>query len=184
MGFKLIGMGHGICFGQCEQFHIILCNPLLPPAKKLGQVNIFRSVCQEFCSPGGLPHCMLGHTPPGTRGSPSRTRGRHPLEQTPQGADTPYQEQTPPGAVHAGRYGQQAGGKHPTGMQSCLSVSSINAKDILILHQNFNNNQVPVSKPLYIVGLPRSGTTFLQWLLSCDKQFRYLTTFGTVYQYL
>ena len=25
-------------------------------------------------------------------------------------------EQTPPGAVHAGRYGQQAGGTHPTGM--------------------------------------------------------------------
>ena len=25
----------------------------------------------------------------------------------------------PPGAVHAGRYGQQAGGTHPTGMHSC-----------------------------------------------------------------
>ena len=25
----------------------------------------------------------------------------------------------PPCAVHAGRYGQQAGGMHPTGMQSC-----------------------------------------------------------------
>ena len=25
----------------------------------------------------------------------------------------------PPGAVHAGRYGQQAGGMHPTGMHSC-----------------------------------------------------------------
>ena len=24
-----------------------------------------------------------------------------------------------PGAVHAGRYGQQAGGKHPTGMHTC-----------------------------------------------------------------
>ena len=27
---------------------------------------------------------------------------------------------TPPGAVHAGRYGQQAGGTHPTGMHSCF----------------------------------------------------------------
>ena len=27
---------------------------------------------------------------------------------------------TPTGAVHAGRYGQQAGGTHPTGMHSCL----------------------------------------------------------------
>ena len=26
----------------------------------------------------------------------------------------------PPGAVHAGRYGQQAGGTHPTGMHTCL----------------------------------------------------------------
>ena len=47
----------------------------LPPATKLGQGNIFRSVCQEFCS--------------------------HPE------------------AVHAGRYGQQAGSTHPTGMHAC-----------------------------------------------------------------
>ena len=42
----------------------------LPPATKLGQGNIFRSVCQEICSWGGgkgsLPHCMLGYTPPRT----------------------------------------------------------------------------------------------------------------------
>ena len=31
---------------------------LLPPATKLGQGNIFRSVCQEFCPPGGA--CMAG----------------------------------------------------------------------------------------------------------------------------
>ena len=48
-------------------------NWFLPPATKLGQGNIFRSVCQEFCSLGGLHHCMLGYTP---------------------------QEQTPPSAVH------------------------------------------------------------------------------------
>ena len=41
-------------------------------------------------------------------------------------AGTPTRADTPPGpgtlptsAVHAGRYGQQAGGTHPTGMQSC-----------------------------------------------------------------
>ena len=28
-------------------------NALLPPATKLGQGNIFRSVCQEFCPQGG-----------------------------------------------------------------------------------------------------------------------------------
>ena len=51
-------------------------NALLPPATKLGQGKIFRSVHQKFCS--------------------------H------------------PGTVHAGRYGQQAGGAHPTGMHSCF----------------------------------------------------------------
>ena len=35
-----------------------MCSPvrngiLLPPAAKLGQGNIFRSVCQEFCLGGG-----------------------------------------------------------------------------------------------------------------------------------
>ena len=29
-----------------------------------------------------------------------------------------------PGAVHAGRYGQQAGGTHPTGMHSYLNIST------------------------------------------------------------
>ena len=33
-------------------------------------------------------------------------------------ADTPWE--TPPCTVHAGRYRQQVGGMHPTGMQSCL----------------------------------------------------------------
>ena len=45
-------------------------------------------------------------------------QSRHPPEQTPAGADTPW-EQTPPAAEHAGRYGQRAGGTHSTGMQSC-----------------------------------------------------------------
>ena len=53
--------------------------------------------------------------PPNTRYTPSGTRYT-PLEQEhppPPGADTP------PGAEHAGRYGQHASGTHPTGMQSC-----------------------------------------------------------------
>ena len=42
-------------------------------------------------------------------GIPPAPGTRHP----PPGAD-------PPGAEHAGRYGQRVGGMHPTGMQSCL----------------------------------------------------------------
>ena len=36
---------------------------------------------------------------------------------------TPPQTRQPPCAVHAGRYGQQAGGMHPTGMQSCIGYN-------------------------------------------------------------
>ena len=39
---------------------------------------------------------------------------------------TPLGPGTPPGAVHAGRYGQQAGGTHITGMHSCLFFIFIN----------------------------------------------------------
>ena len=72
--------------------------------------------------------------------------------QSTSGADTPWDQQAPPravippgpgnslpqdqatappgpgtplpGAVHAGRYAQQAGGTHPTGMHSCIDGSS------------------------------------------------------------
>ena len=71
---------------------------LLPPATKLGQGNIFRSVCQEFCSKVGEGVCPIA------------------CWDTP-GADTP-----PPGTVHAVRYGQQAGGTHPTGMYTCCML--------------------------------------------------------------
>ena len=63
--------------------------------------------------PGQVHHSLdqtppLGPgTPPGTRYTPSGTRY------------TPWDQVHPPGAVHAGRYGQQAGSTHPTGMHSC-----------------------------------------------------------------
>ena len=73
----------------------------LPPATKLGQGYVFTSVCDSVR--GGLPHCMLGYTHP-------RTRGRHP----------PGQVHPPPQCMLG--YGQQAGGTHPAGMHSCLTV--------------------------------------------------------------
>ena len=94
---------------------------LLPAATKLGQGNIFTSVCQEFCPQGGcLPQCMLGyttppgpdphpppdqaHTPPGSTQHPPGSRHppdqAHPLDQahTPQTRHTPLGADTPPGA--------------------------------------------------------------------------------------
>ena len=106
--------------------------------------------CEWFCSRGGSASVHAGippqgadspksrHPPPSRHPPRSRPppvgipQSRHPqdqappLEQTPMGSrqpppgpGTPW-EQTPPGAEHARRYGQRAGGTHPTGMQSCL----------------------------------------------------------------
>ena len=79
---------------------------------------------------GGVP----GQVPPRTRYTP-RTRyppdqvhppgTRYPLDQVhpPQNQVAPPGSRYTPGAVHAGRYGQQAGGTHPTGMRSCFVKS-------------------------------------------------------------
>ena len=57
-------------------------------------------------------HLLPGADPPPQKQTPPQSRHPH-------RADTQW-EQTPPRAVHAWRYGQQAGGMHPTGMQSCF----------------------------------------------------------------
>ena len=63
-------------------------------------------------------------TPPGSQTPPGADtpweQTHTPREQTPPTADTPQSRHLPPGAEHAGRYGQRAGGTHPTGMQSCF----------------------------------------------------------------
>ena len=85
------------------QLNLLLFN-YLPPATKLGQGYIFTGVCDSVHREGDLPQCMLGyHTPPPVPGTPR------------------------PRAEHTGRYGQRAGGMHPTGMQCCfwLMIASI-----------------------------------------------------------
>ena len=54
--------------------------------------------------------------PPGCR-HPSQSR--NPLEADTPWEQTPPRSRQPPCAVHAGRYGQQAGSTHPTGMHTC-----------------------------------------------------------------
>ena len=70
---------------------------LLPPANEVCEGYIFTPVSHSVHKGRGwcLPQRMLGY-PPGPE------------------ADTP-----PPFAVHAGRYGQQEGGMHPTRMYTC-----------------------------------------------------------------
>ena len=110
-------------------------------AMKLGQGYVFTGVCDSVHREGTAPlHARIyrhhqpppwdqRQAPPPTRYQPP-TRTRHPPKPgtTPAGADTPFQTRhalqtrTPSSAVHAGRYGQQTGSTHPTGMQSCYCI--------------------------------------------------------------
>ena len=107
--------------GRCSE--TITCGLVTARKRSLGQGNIFRSVCQEFCPQGGSASVNVGIPLP------------HPPDQAPPWDQAPPTGQAPPGtrhlpsrhqsgAEHAGRYRQQAGGTHPTGMHSCLLVST------------------------------------------------------------
>ena len=75
------------------------------PQRSWGKVMFFTRVCKSVH--GGVCPIACWDRPPS------------PQQQTPPQKKTPP-ESRPPSTVHAGRYGQQAGGTHPTGMQSCL----------------------------------------------------------------
>ena len=84
---------------------------------KLGQGYVFTGVCDSVHMGVCLSTCW-DTTPPKDQ---APTWEQTPPEQTPRsrpppGVDTP---QLPSSTEHAGRYGQRAGGTHPTGMQSC-----------------------------------------------------------------
>ena len=93
--------------------------PFLQPANEV-------CTCLSFCSRGGgrgvgvCPiACWDTPHPRSEAGTPREqihlwTRGRYP----PKSKQPPRNRHLPPGAVHAGRYGQQTDGMHPTGMQS------------------------------------------------------------------
>ena len=86
-------------------FHPNLC--YYRPQRSWDKV-IFSEVCVKNSVHRGGAGCLGRHPP----------RSRHPHRSRPPG------KQTPPGAVHAARYGQQAGGTHPTGMHTCFHLQS------------------------------------------------------------
>ena len=93
-------------------FHLFLDVSFYLPQLSWGQV-MFLDVSVILFTGGGLPQCLLGYPPR---------------------RDTPREW-----AVYGGRYGQQAGGTHPTGMHSYLKVLSIRfyqLKVTLRLNQN------------------------------------------------
>ena len=77
--------------------------------RSLGQGNIFTPVCHSVH--GGSASVHAGIPPP---------RPCPPGIMHPPGPCNPPGTMHPPGTEHAGRYGQRAGGTHPTEMQSCL----------------------------------------------------------------
>ena len=96
---------------------ILVCELITARKRSLGQGNIFSSVCQEFCSQGGLPQCMLGYHPPPEPGtSPLRTK--HPLR----GADTPSRHPPGPGTPRA-----------DTPPAQCMLGDTVNKRAVCIL---------------------------------------------------
>ena len=85
---------------------------LYRPQRSWGNV-IFSEACVKNSVHGGGGSTWAG-TPLGQV---------HPQQVQPSCRYTP-QAGTPPGAVHVGVYGQQAGGTHPTGMHSCGNICS------------------------------------------------------------
>ena len=101
---------------------------ILLAATKLGQGNIFTSVCQEFCPWGEgvcLSACWDTHTPPDQADPPRVSRHPLPREQTPLPPEqtdppNPRTRQIPPPGKQTPAYGLRAAGTYPTGMHSCL----------------------------------------------------------------
>ena len=105
------------------------------PQRSWGKV-MFSQACVILFTGGGV--CLSAcwdttpqgaDTPPGADPPEPTTppQSRHPPEQTPPRSRPPTRGVDPPRsrhplAEHAGRYGQRAGGTHPTGMQSCYYV--------------------------------------------------------------
>ena len=115
-----------------SQFPLMVQRIFLVPATKLGQGNIFGSMCKEFCSqwgggkfpgphPRGKLKGLVGGSPgPHLGGYPSLRWGGWSPGPGPGGcipacteADTPQQT------------GTAAGGTHPTGMHSCVTLNIV-----------------------------------------------------------
>ena len=77
---------------------------------------------------GGSASVHAGMPPPRMTHHP----GRHTLQEDTRKTAPPLQEDTPPGAVHAGRYREPIGGTHRTGMHTICSDNIFGEK----LHLN------------------------------------------------
>ena len=121
----------------------------LPAATKLGQGNIFTSVCQEFCPQvggrvsasvhAGIPPPRSRHTPPGADPPrPDLPGSRHPPEQTPR-PDTPWEQTPPPGS----RLQHTVYERPVRILLECILVVSVNCpQQCAIIHTHVQINTV------------------------------------------
>ena len=128
--FKLVH--YEACTVGKQAVYIWLRSLLVTTRNEVGARLCFHR-CVWFCSQGRVSASVHAgiHNPLGADTPQSRPpQSRHPQSRHPPEADTPQEQtlppwirppraDTPPPAEHAGRYGQRAGGTHPTGMQSC-----------------------------------------------------------------
>ena len=120
--------------------------------------------------PGPCTHPPLDHAPthPSTMHPPRTMHPSPPRPCThppPDHAHTnpPTMQPPPPGTEHAGRYGQRAGGTHPTGMQSCLACACpyFNAMFLITINIYVKNGKHASQTTCYLVQaiLPLVHTT-------------------------
>ena len=95
-------------FGNGEQL-LAVTDLAYRPQTKFAKV-MFTCLLVILFTGGGAGVCLSACWDP--------PRSRHPPPEA--GTPPPEQAGTSPGREHAGRYGQRAGGMHPTGMQSCF----------------------------------------------------------------
>ena len=109
-----------IAFNSRYKFIQTLRHQLLPPANEVCEGYVFTYVCHSVHRGGSASvHAGIPQPPP--------PLGADPLQdQPPSGAGTAPRSRQPSCAVHAGRYRQQLGGTHPTGMHTCFKLLSIN----------------------------------------------------------
>ena len=114
--YRVLTLATNLCTGSC---------PHPPPdmfrlVHAVGRSGGWQSTEMPSCYRPQRSWCKVIFSEACVKNSVHRSGGS---SQTPPAADTP-QEQAPPlpSAMHAGRYGQQAGGTHPTGMHTCLTI--------------------------------------------------------------
>ena len=147
----------------------------LPAATKLGQGNIFTSVCQEFCPQGEEGVCLSAcwdtpdpqapwdQTPPGSRHPPDQAPPRPgtppAVDPLPPSADPPRPGTTPPSAD------PPRPGTHPPQEADCI-IQSMSGQytsywNAFLLHLSvilFTGGSTWAGTPLPWAGTPPAGT--------------------------